>query len=90
VRKKTSLPDSEASRKADSSLRWDIGPSGHADAAEDLAEHRREALAAELILLGEIVEMNVRVAGTRDRWPIVVLWMRRARDMADEAKGEGG
>jgi hypothetical protein len=64
----------------------DVGPSGHADAAEDLGEQLAGALAADLILLGDVVEMNVRTAGTRDRWPVAVLWMRRAADFAAEVK----
>ena len=68
----------------------EIGPSGHADASENLAQHLRDVLDADLILLGEIVEMNVRVGGERDRWPVVVLWMRRAEDIAKGAgTGEG-
>lgn len=64
----------------------DIGPSGHADAAENLAEYIREALGAGLILFGKVVDMNVRVMGERDRWPVVVLLMRRAEDVAREQK----
>ena len=64
----------------------DIGPVGHADASENLSEHIREALEAGLILFGKVVDMNVRVAGKRDRWPVTILLMRRAEDVAREQK----
>ena len=68
----------------------DIGPLGHADAAESLSELLQDAFAAELLIFGAIVEMNVRVAGERDRWPVAVLWMRRAQDVArDQARAAG-
>lgn len=66
----------------------DIGPSGHADAAENLAEHIRDALEAGLVLFGKVVDMNVKVAGERDRWPVVILLMRRAEDVAREQKAD--
>ena len=62
----------------------DIGPSGQADASENLSELLQQALEADLILYADIVEMSVSIAGERDRWPVAVLWMRRAQDIARE------
>lgn len=61
-----------------------LGPGERIQAAEDLSEPLREALNAELILFGALLDVDVAFQGTRERWPVAILNLRRMQVVAAE------
>lgn len=55
-------------------------------AGEDLGALIVQALEAELILYGALIDVEMTFQGTRDRWPVAVLHLRQARVVAAEQK----
>jgi hypothetical protein len=76
-----------------------LSPAEHIVMAQNLSERLRDAMQAGLILKGKRIEVDVTDAKGRQRWPVAVLHLRRAADVAaeetaareaDEALREGG
>lgn len=61
-----------------------FSPSEQIDAAQNLSEELQEAMRADLILMGARIDVEVMNAGTRERWPVAILRLRRAADVARE------
>lgn len=84
------VPETERERKAmravlDAAAGWgemyaDLDPGARIDAVEQLSGHWKDALEAHLLLYGDLVHMTVHYGdGGRDRWPVAVVVVRRAR-----------
>lgn len=61
-----------------------LGQGERMQAAEDLSEVFLRATTEELILYGALIDVDVVYQGTRDRWPVAILHLRRMRVVAAE------
>jgi hypothetical protein len=61
-----------------------LTPAEHIDLAQGLSERLREAMRAGLILKGKRIDVDVTDARGRQRWPVAILHLRRAADVAAE------
>lgn len=62
----------------------DLSPAEHVDLARGLSERLRAAMEASLLLFGGRVTVDVVGGNMRDRWPVSILHLRRAADVARE------
>ncbi len=61
-----------------------LSPAEHIDLAQGLSERLREAMSAGLILKGKRIDVDVTDPRGRQRWPVAILHLRRAADVAAE------
>jgi hypothetical protein len=61
-----------------------LGPDDRVQAAEDLSEPLQEVLKAELVLFGALLDIDVTFQGTRERWPVAILNLRRMQVVTAE------
>lgn len=61
-----------------------LSPAEHIDAEQDLSDQLQEAMRAGLMLMGERIDVDVTSARINERWPVAILRLRRAADMARE------
>lgn len=94
------VPETERERNAmralfDTAKEWgesfvQLEPGGRIEAAEHLSAIWKEALEAHLFLYGDLVHMIVHYGdGGRDRWPVAVLLLRRAANVAADQRRRG-
>jgi len=61
-----------------------LTPAERIDAAESLESDLTSAHRAGLVLYGALIEVDVRLAGHRDRWPVGVVRLHRMETVAKE------
>lgn len=59
-----------------------LSPAEHDDLARSLSEYLQEAMKLGLVLMGDRILVDVVGANIRDRWPVAILRLRRAAEVA--------
>jgi hypothetical protein len=61
-----------------------LNPAERMDAAESLGDALSAAHEASLVLYGALIDVDVHFSGTRDRWPVGIVRLRRMEAVAKE------